>query len=812
MRLLIWASSYGQTIGGGPILAPLLAAELGRRGHEVTVLTDRRPESLAEEEERDGVRIFRPLFRRALAGEAALIPGIRRQVASLKRDIRPELAFIFSSGYGEFFHHVTSGGEALPLVVGLHDMFAENEFRPDAIVGKNLRAANRVVACSAAVLENACGYLPALRPLSQVIHNALPPPMQAVRPAPGTTATIAFAGRLIEKKGADTLIAAFDLLKDRYPRIQLALAGEGGERAGLEADVARRGLAARVGFAGSLSHEAIYPFLARATLVAVPSRIEPFGLVALEAAQMARPVVASAVDGLPEIVVHGETGLLVPPGDAAALAGAIAGLLDDPDRAAAMGEAGRRRAEDRFGWERYVSAHERLFSSLLADARPQKSTLSPIDPRTVPRGRLLERLGARRPAASIILLADRGSLGSIEATISQFAGPGCQIILACTDDTQAPAGLTAVRRQADEMAIQQINRAGALASGRLIAVATPGTAGLPELLTALAGDPETGAAVSAQGQDWALIARENLWTALGGLDAAFGGLETAIADFCQRARAIGIRTRQTPLPSGSAADRALLRQRTALCPDLGSLVPRPAGTSPRLSVYTAIAAGYDTLKPQPAEAVGNGELVAFLDDGTAAAYRQRSRAWRIAPLAPEQADPHRAARFPKINAHLALPASGYSLWIDASIGIVCPFPLARLVELFLRDCDICLFRHYARRSVYEEAEACKAHGLDRAEVIDEQMARYRAEGLPEDTGLVEAPVILRRHTPAIRRLNEAWWAEVTAGSRRDQLSFNYVTWKLGLRYATFPLSLAAGNGLFVKFLRQKQGTSGAGPA
>jgi hypothetical protein len=65
-------------------------------------------------------------------------------------------------------------------------------------------------------------------------------------------------------------------------------------------------------------------------------------------------------------------------------------------------------------------------------------------------------------------------------------------------------------------------------------------------------------------------------------------------------------------------------------------------------------------------------------------------------------------------------------------------------------------------------------------------------------------VILRRHTDAIRHLNEAWWNEIVRGSRRDQLSFNYVAWKLGLRYATFPLSLATGNGLFVKFQRQRQ--------
>ncbi len=347
MRLFFWASSYGQTIGGGPVLAPLLATALARRGHEVTVLTDRRPESLPEEEDLDGVRIYRPLFRRALAGEVALIPGIRRQVAALKDETRPDLAFIFSSGYGEFFHHLTEAGRPLPLIVGLHDLFEEKDYRPDSTVGRNLRAADWVTACSVAVLDRAIEHMPALQPISSVIHNALPMPDGPARPAPPAM-TIAFAGRLIAKKGADVLIAAMDQLKDRYPGLHLSLAGEGDERPVLEADAARRGLASRITFAGRLNHEAIYPFLASAALVIVPSKIEPFGLVALEAAQAGRAVVASAVDGLPEVVAHEQTGLLVPPGDAGALAAAIASLIDNPERAKAMGEAGRRRAAESF--------------------------------------------------------------------------------------------------------------------------------------------------------------------------------------------------------------------------------------------------------------------------------------------------------------------------------------------------------------------------------------------------------------------------------------------------------------------------------
>jgi glycogen synthase len=365
MRLLIWTSSYGQTIGGVPVLAPLLAAALVQRGHEVTVLTDRRPERLDAMETRDGVRIHRPLFRRALAGDATLVRKIRREVAAIKAEARAELVFIFSSGYGEFFHHATERGRPAPLVVALHDCFPEASFRADAMVGRNLRAAAWVTACSVAALETARHHLPALGPISSVIHCALPMPDVPPAAAGGSGYRLAYLGRLVPQKGVDVLVAAVALLGGRFPSLRLAIAGEGNERPALEAQVIRLGLGSRIDFVGALAHDAVHRFLAEADVVVMPSRAEPFGLVALEAAQMARPVVASAVQGLAEIVVHGETGLLVPPDDASALADAVATLIEDPVGARALGAAARRRAQIKFAWDPYVDAHERLFEAIL---------------------------------------------------------------------------------------------------------------------------------------------------------------------------------------------------------------------------------------------------------------------------------------------------------------------------------------------------------------------------------------------------------------------------------------------------------------
>jgi len=97
----------------------------------------------------------------------------------------------------------------------------------------------------------------------------------------------------------------------------------------------------------------------------VPSLGEGFGMVALEAMERGRPVIASAVGGLPEIVAHGETGIVVQPGDADALADAIVALGGDLERAAAMGRAGRERALGEFTPERSVRRIEELYVAAL---------------------------------------------------------------------------------------------------------------------------------------------------------------------------------------------------------------------------------------------------------------------------------------------------------------------------------------------------------------------------------------------------------------------------------------------------------------
>lgn len=185
---------------------------------------------------------------------------------------------------------------------------------------------------------------------------------------PDDAPIIGVVGRLTEQKGHRTLLQTFARLCGGYPDARLFVVGDGELRPALQALAQELDVAGRVIFTGYRDDAA--GLMADFDLLAVPSLWEGFGLVLLEAMNAARPVVASRVSAIPEIVSDGETGLLVPPGDAEALASALRRLLDDPALAAEMGRRGRERLHTRFGVERMVDETERVYLDLL-ERRPE---------------------------------------------------------------------------------------------------------------------------------------------------------------------------------------------------------------------------------------------------------------------------------------------------------------------------------------------------------------------------------------------------------------------------------------------------------
>jgi glycosyltransferase involved in cell wall biosynthesis len=195
-----------------------------------------------------------------------------------------------------------------------------------------------------------------------VVHYGIAPRTEPL-PYAGGRPRLLCVGRLIPIKGHIVLLRAFAEAKKQVPELELQVAGRGPMEPALRALARELGVSDSVRFLGYVSP--IQEAIEQSAIVVVPSMGEGFGMVALEAMERARPVIAAAVGGLGELVRHGETGLLVAPGETAPLAEAIVELAGDLDRAARMGEAGRRRALQEFLEERCTDRTEILYRESL---------------------------------------------------------------------------------------------------------------------------------------------------------------------------------------------------------------------------------------------------------------------------------------------------------------------------------------------------------------------------------------------------------------------------------------------------------------
>jgi len=155
--------------------------------------------------------------------------------------------------------------------------------------------------------------------------------------------------------------------------------------------------------------------------------------------------------------------------------------------------------------------------------------------------------------------------------------------------------------------------------------------------------------------------------------------------------------------------------------------------------------------------------------------------WEIRLVTPKSDDTRREARRLKVLSHRYFPKAEYILFHDGNIRFNMDRPLR-----WLKQHDMALCAHPERDCIYEEAEICIKSRKDNEGIIRAQMARYKEGGYPENAGLVATTVLLRRHTEAVRRFNERWWEEISKGSVRDQLSFNYVCREFGMGYDIIP--------------------------
>jgi glycosyltransferase involved in cell wall biosynthesis len=277
------------------------------------------------------------------------------------------------------------------IVLHLHD---HRQAHHEPEIARRLAQADAIVGCSAFVTENVRRAFPEIRDRCLTITNAVDIALfdQARERGARAAKRIVFVGRRSPEKGVHTLLEAFRRVLPEHPDAQLDVVGPRDVAPLHAVDPLRTdprfdallGFYARptsyqdyletlaepmrnsVRFVDPVAHADTPRYLRDADVVVFPSIWdEPFGLPVLEAMAAARPVVATAVGGIRETVDDGLTGLLVPPGDAASLAAAIASLLEDEARRKTMGAAGRRRAEAQFSWPARVDEWMALYTNVV---------------------------------------------------------------------------------------------------------------------------------------------------------------------------------------------------------------------------------------------------------------------------------------------------------------------------------------------------------------------------------------------------------------------------------------------------------------
>ncbi len=298
---------------------------------------------------------------------ADLDPVALVRLTRLVRRLRPRILHTHLV-HGDVYGQPAGTLARVPLRVSTKHGF--NEFRDRRLFALGDRAVSGLAHVQVAISRGLAQYLAEREGFSEsafeIVHYGIEPGSEP-GPYAGDEPRLLCIGRLVPIKGHSILLRAFAAAREQVPGLSLDLAGAGPLEAELRAEADRLGLGEAVAFLGRVAP--VQPAIEASAIVVVPSLGEGFGMVALEAMERGRAVIASDVGGLGELVRDGETGLLVEPGSVAPLCDAIVALARDLDRARALGRAGRARAVAEFSQERCLDRTEELYRSALARRR-----------------------------------------------------------------------------------------------------------------------------------------------------------------------------------------------------------------------------------------------------------------------------------------------------------------------------------------------------------------------------------------------------------------------------------------------------------
>lgn len=385
MNIAIFASAFYPHVGGVEELCRQLAHAYKAAGHGCIVLTNRWPRSLPAFEEYEGIPVYRLAMRipegslKARVNYRLTHGSIRRRVAEILTERRIGVMHVQCVSSNGYYALLAKRELGLPLVVtaqGERTMDAGKLYQKSAFANRVLcellNEAEFVTACSRDTLADLeRWYGQPLKGRAEVIYNGIRlADFEGAEPYAHPRPYILGIGRLVPQKGFDILLGAY--ARAALPSHDLIIAGEGPEKGALRAQAEALGLNGRVYFPGRADRKTAVALFTGCSFFVLPSRMEPQGIVTLEAMAAGKAVVVSNVGGVPEIVMDGATGILVRPEDPRALARAVARLASDVASRQNLAAASLQRAQD-FDWASIANHYIGIYRGITAH-RP----LSPV--------------------------------------------------------------------------------------------------------------------------------------------------------------------------------------------------------------------------------------------------------------------------------------------------------------------------------------------------------------------------------------------------------------------------------------------------
>ncbi|HEX9821155.1 MAG TPA: glycogen synthase [Methylomirabilota bacterium] len=382
MKALLVTREYPPHIyGGAGVVADQLSRALARRmAVEVRCFGPRDPR-------RDGIEVrgYTPWERVGGQDGPRFVPALETLSIGLAMARDPVDADVVHAHtwYADMGALWISTLYRIPLVVTLHSMEPLRPWKADQLGSGYLvsswiektavEAAHRVIAVSHTMREDILAHFDADPSRVVVIHNGIDPDLfkrtdrrDALDRLGVRQPYVLFVGRITDQKGIFHLLEA----APRLPAgVQVVLCASAPDTPEIEERL-RRAVANRptvTWINEMVPVEVVTQLYSHAAVFCCPSVYEPFGLINLEAMACETPVVASAVGGILEVVEDGKTGLLVPPANPDALAGALTRVLENPALGGALGQAGRRRVEDKFAWASVAERTEQVYADAIAE-------------------------------------------------------------------------------------------------------------------------------------------------------------------------------------------------------------------------------------------------------------------------------------------------------------------------------------------------------------------------------------------------------------------------------------------------------------